>query len=238
VLEPPTDRLRFLVLHLGVPLLLASALLALGEFTDLDLSIQALFFEPSTGHFPYRVSWFFESVIHNFGRLLVVLVASGFLIAFGVSFRSATLAPLRWNLLLCALTIALGPIVIAQMKHVAPFHCPNDLALFGGDQPYLRLLDPIPPGMEYGHCWPGGHSSGGFSIMACYFAFRRRAPRLARWLLVGGFAYGNVLGLGRVIQGSHFLSHQLWAALICWVVGLGLYELLLRRYEDRQLAGE
>ncbi|MGH8710249.1 MAG: hypothetical protein ACREVA_02860 [Burkholderiales bacterium] len=34
---------------------------------------------------------------------------------------------------------------------------------------------------------------------------------------------------GRVIQGAHFLSHQLWTALICWLVMLALYELLLRR---------
>lgn len=235
MLEPPIDRVRYLALHLGLPLLLAAALLTLGELTDFDLPIEAHFFEPSSGSFPYRDSWFLETVVHDFGRLLVVLLASGCVVAFGVSFRSAWLAPWRWNLLVCALTIAAGPLVVAEIKHVAPFHCPNSLALFGGDQPYLSLLDPIPPGMHYGHCWPGGHSSGGFALMACYFAFRRRAPRLALWLLVGGFVYGNVLGLGRVIQGSHFLSHQLWAALICWLVGLGLYELTLRRYEDQQL---
>ena len=232
---PASARVRFFAFHLGVPLLLAAALLALGEYTDVDLAFQSLFFEPSSRDFPFRVSWLFESVIHDFGRLIVVLVGSGFLIGFLLSFRNASLAPLRWNLLLCALTIAVGPIVIAQIKHVTPFHCPNEVALFGGDQPYLRLLDPIPPGLEYGHCWPGGHSSGGFAIMACYFAFRRRAPRLAYWFLLGGFAYGNFLGLGRVVQGSHFLSHQLWAALICWVIGLGLYELVLRRREERLL---
>ncbi len=227
--------MRFFALHLGVPLLLAVALLAMTELTDFDPWFQALFYDPSTRTFPYRVSWLFERGLHDFGRAMVVVFGTGFLVAFAVSFRDARLAPVRWNLLLCALTIALGPIVVAQIKHVAPYHCPNHLTLFGGEHPYLTLLDPIPPGMEYGHCWPGGHSSGGFSIMACYFAFRRRAPRFARWLLLGGFVYGNILGMGRLMQGSHFISHQLWSALICWVIGLGLYELILRKREDRLL---
>jgi membrane-associated PAP2 superfamily phosphatase len=66
--------------------------------------------------------------------------------------------------------------------------------------------------------------------MAFYFAGRHlRNCRLAYWGLFGGFGLGFVLGFGRVMQGAHFLSHQLWTALICWLVMLALYELLLRR---------
>jgi membrane-associated PAP2 superfamily phosphatase len=32
-----------------------------------------------------------------------------------------------------------------------------------------------------------------------------------------------------VLQGAHFVSHNLWSALICWLVVLALYEVLLRR---------
>ena len=66
--------------------------------------------------------------------------------------------------------------------------------------------------------------------MAFYFTgLHLRRRRLAYWGLFGGFGLGFILGFGRVVQGAHFLSHQLWAALICWLTMLALYELLLRR---------
>jgi membrane-associated PAP2 superfamily phosphatase len=69
-----------------------------------------------------------------------------------------------------------------------------------------------------------------FLLMAFYFAGRYlRNRRITYWGLLGGFGLGFVLGFGRVVQGAHFLSHQLWAALICWLVMLALYELLLWR---------
>jgi len=48
-------------------------------------------------------------------------------------------------------------------------------------------------------------------------------------MLAGSLLLGFALGMGRVAQGAHFVSHNLWSALICWLVVLALYELLLRR---------
>jgi membrane-associated PAP2 superfamily phosphatase len=73
--------------------------------------------------------------------------------------------------------------------------------------------------------------------MSLYFVFRRRRPRLALAWLGGGFLYGFGLGFGRVVQGAHFVSHNLWAALICWGVALLLYELILRRRDVAPSAG-
>ena len=38
-----------------------------------------------------------------------------------------------------------------------------------------------------------------------------------------GFAAGLLLGMARVVQGAHFLSHNLWSGLVCWLVILALY---------------
>ena len=32
-----------------------------------------------------------------------------------------------------------------------------------------------------------------------------------------------------MIQGAHFLSHNLWTAVFCWLICLGCYHLLLYR---------
>ncbi len=224
---------RFYALHAGVPALIAFVVLGIFETTHVDLQIENLFYDPVARRFPHRAKYFFDTVIHDFGRLSVILLGVVLVVLVLLSFRRASLRPWRRGFLYAALCLAAGPIVVAQIKHNTVIHCPNDLEIYGGDQPYVRLFDPVPEGIDPGHCWPGGHSSGGFAMMSLYFAFRRKRPRLALAWLGGGFLYGFGLGMGRVIQGSHFVSHSLWAALVCWVVALVLYELLLRRQELR-----
>jgi len=43
----------------------------------------------------------------------------------------------------------------------------------------------------------------------------RRQPLLAWAGLATGLGGGSVLGLGRMLQGAHFLTHTLWAGLVC-----------------------
>jgi len=223
--------LRFHALHAGIPALLALVVLGVFETTSLDLRIQDLFYDPVTRTFPIRVHTWFETVFHDFGRILVILLGVALVAAVLWSFRRPALRRWRRGFLYAALCLAAGPVAVAQLKHNSAIHCPNDLEIYGGDQPYVRIFDPVPAGLERGHCWPGGHSSGGFAMMSLYFVFRRARPRLARAWLGGGFLYGFGLGLSRVVQGSHFVSHNLWAALVCWAIALVLYELLLRRYD-------
>jgi len=196
---------RFHALHAGVPAGLALAVLGVFETTDLDRRIQDLFYDPIAGRFPHRVPWLFETVIRDFGRLSVILLGIGLFAAFLLSYRRAALLPWRRALLYAVLCLAICPVAVAQTKQHTVLQCPRALEIFGGKEPYVRLFDAVPRGIEEGHCWPGGHSSG-------------------------GFAYGFGLGFGRVVTGSHFVSHNLWAALICWAIALALYELMLRRH--------
>lgn len=220
---------RFYLLHAGVPVLLAIAGFALFESTRIDVRIENLFFDRAAREFPLRDAWFFDTVVHNAGKAPVILIGVALAAGFALSFRRADLRPWRRALLFGALCIALAPLTVAGIKAGSAIHCPRRLELYGGRQPYIRLLDPVPPGAERGHCWPGGHSSGGFALMALYFVFRRRKPRVALYCLFAGIAYGTALGMGRVVQGAHFVSHIFWAGLVCWAVILALYEILMRR---------
>ncbi|MNH31229.1 hypothetical protein D3C79_915700 [compost metagenome] len=58
---------------------------------------------------------------------------------------------------------------------------------------------------------------------------RDRKPRLARVALAVALVAGSVLSLGRMMQGAHFLSHNVWTAVFCWLIGLGSYYLVLYR---------
>lgn len=70
-------------------------------------------------------------------------------------------------------------------------------------------------------------------LLALFFALRDRKPRLARYALAFAFAMGCLLSLSRMLQGAHFLSHNLWTMLFDWLICLGLYRLMLYRPEKR-----
>jgi membrane-associated PAP2 superfamily phosphatase len=95
---------------------------------------------------------------------------------------------------------------------------------YGGYATHLGLFDAAASGQSPGHCFPSGHAAAGFSLLAFYFAgFALGNPRLARSGLWSGLVAGMAFGMVRVAQGAHFISHNLWSGLVCWLVILAIY---------------
>jgi membrane-associated PAP2 superfamily phosphatase len=221
---------RFYLLHLGGALLLAAAALLIVEQFRIDWRVSNLFFDSELGRFPLRDDWFLEKVMHVGIKNAVVGVGVLVLIAWIFSFRLRRLAKWRPLLLFLFVAMLLSSSAVSLIKSVSGKHCPYDLEQYGGTVPFVGLLEQLPPGVEPGKCWPGGHASAGFCLFAFYFAaLKLGRRRMAAAILAGSLLLGLVLGMARVVQGAHFVSHNLWSALICWLVVLALYEVLLRR---------
>ncbi|MGH8500146.1 MAG: phosphatase PAP2 family protein, partial [Methylococcales bacterium] len=200
---------HFYFLHLVIPLVAACLILLTIYLLSIDERITSLFFDPITKQFPLRNQWFLEVVMHYWIKYAVIVLAVMVPAAYALSFRIASLAPLRRVLIFLVLAMGLSTAAVSFLKSVNPKQCPYDLKMYGGYAPYIAMFEKTPQGVKPGKCWPGGHSSTGFCLMAFYFAGRHlRNRRLAYWGLFGGFGLGFILGFGRVIQGAHFLSHQ------------------------------
>jgi membrane-associated PAP2 superfamily phosphatase len=221
----------FYLSHAGAALIMAFALFGIFEYTNLDLRISDLYYDPTMHQFPLRHDWFLEVVMHHWAKYMIVLIAVGAATGFLASFRVGAFRPHRRMLLFIFLSLAMGPLVVSILKHVSAKYCPWDLQMYGGFAPYLRLFQFAPSDLRPGQCFPSGHASGGFALMAFYFVWRGTRPTLARAMLVGGFTCGIVLGFGRMLQGAHFLSHNLWAAVVVWVTMLLLHRAILYRME-------
>lgn len=223
---------RFYLLHLGGALLLAAATLVAIEAGGFDWRLSDLFFDPALRRFPLREHWFLEGAVHAGFRNAVVVLSLGVLAAWIASFRVRGLKRFRRTLMFIFLSMLLSSSAVSMLKSVSGKHCPYDLLEYGGNAPYTALLEPLPAGIKPGKCWPGGHASSGFCLFGFYFAaswLGRR--RLAMVALTAALLLGFGAGTGRVMQGAHFLSHNVWSALVCWLVTLALYEVLLRRRE-------
>lgn len=208
---------------LAAPALAAAALLAI-EFTEIDLMVQRWFFDATSGEFPLRHTFLFDTLLHHWTKYVVALIACLAIAGLLLTWLLQTLKPYRQVLLLVALSLALAPATVSTLKLASPKHCPWDIEEFGGMLPYTRLFETTPPSIKPGHCFPAGHASTGYALLVFYFtgiALQRRWLAVAG--LTGGLVLGTLLGFGRMAQGAHFLSHTLWTGVICWIVITSVY---------------
>src|SRR5262245_40128404 len=219
-MEPRAD---FLLRHLVPAAAFALLLLALDR-TGIDSAVSGWFFDAAARTFPLRHNGMLEVLGHQWARGLVIVTAGSVVVMFLLSFVLPLLRPYRRLLLFLALALVLAPLTVRLLKASSTQYCPWRLREFGGLAPHLSLFDAAPPGLAPGHCFPSGHASAGFALLAFYFAgFHLGNRRLAHAGLWGGITAGTVFGIVRVAQGAHFLSHNLWSGLVCWLVILALY---------------
>jgi membrane-associated PAP2 superfamily phosphatase len=223
-----TARSDFWLRHLGPALVIAAVLLAL-DTTPLDSVISNWFFDSVAGAFPLRHNAVLEVLGHLWAKELIVMAAGCVIGMCLLSFVHPALGPHRLLLLFLSLALTLAPLAVTLLKASSARHCPWSLQEYGGFAPHLSLFDAAPPDMAPGHCFPSGHASGGFALLAFYFAGHALGNRRLAWSGLGsGLVIGMAFGMVRVAQGAHFLSHNLWSALVCWLVILALYVAVMR----------
>ncbi|SDO68126.1 phosphatase PAP2 family protein [Pseudomonas jinjuensis] len=211
----------------GLPLA-AMIVLLVFDTPRLDFALAHLFFDPQRGFIGHD-SAFLEDVLHDRAKQAVILLGMLALGGFVASLLSARLRRWRRPLGYVVLSLGLSTAIVTPLKAVTAVQCPWSLAEFGGVEPYSPLLGPHVYAEKPGRCWPGGHASAGFCLLALFFALRDGNPRMARVALVGALVLGSVFSLGRMMQGAHFLSHNVWTLLFDWMISLACYRLVLYR---------
>ncbi len=194
--------------------------------TGLDQQLIAPYFNAINHQFALKHSWFLESVMHSGLKYGLVLIAISTLLASFVGHIYCPLKAYQQRLLWVFVVMLVSTTAIAILKSVSMHGCPNDLTQYGGDLPYLQLFDALPIGVAMGKCFPGGHASGGFALMAFYFAFSDVQPRFAKSMLLISITLGFVMGWAQMMRGEHFLSHNLWSAWLVWAICLACQPLL------------
>lgn len=214
-------------LWLGLPLGLMALLLVLDP-KPLDFALAEILYDPVTGFIGGRSSWL-ENVLHDQVKILVICLGVACIVAFLLSLLPVRLRSWRRELGYLVLALGLSTSIVPPLKTLTAVQCPWSLTQFGGHEAFSPLIGERPVTDKPGRCWPGGHASTGFSLLALYFALRDRRPRLARWALGFALTLGCVLSFGRMMQGAHFLSHNLWTLLLDWVIAVVGYRVLLYR---------
>jgi membrane-associated PAP2 superfamily phosphatase len=196
-----------------------SILIGLGialHATGADIVLADRFFDTVSGRFTRRADPMLELLGHHLARSAVTSLWFVLASAAIASTCVRSLRPWRAILIASVCAMALGPLIVVVLKSFTAFPCPWSLQRYGGfaTEPLTWFTAPA----QAGHCFPSGHSAGGYSLFALVFAARACGrPRLAWWLLAISLAVGTAFSGVRIIQGAHFASHALWAAGIDWL---------------------
>lgn len=221
-------------MHLFLPSMLAILMLFLYPHTHLDTSLIQPFYDVHALKFPLKNNVFLEIVMHQGLKNLMVFVSLTMIGLWMLGLKNwlpstTSLNKAIWirthhhQFLWVFVAMLIATSTISIFKHFSEHACPWSLLIYGGTQPLIPLFGRLPVGAEAGHCFPGGHASGGFALMAFYFGFRDTLPKLAKTGLLIGLIFGLLMGYAQMMRGAHFMSHNLWTAWIVWMVLLVQY---------------
>lgn len=215
---------RFWVIHLLLPLAVVVAALFTLEHTGIDLWLADRLYALEGNQWALRDHWLTYDVIHHHGKQMILTMGLALVVLLLASHRISGLRRWRKPMSYLLASMALLPTAIAYSKHYSPVYCPWDLSRYGGHAAYQHTFSYSFGATQLGHCFPAGHASGGFALLALYFAMYRSARHPALYLLPG-MLVGFVFAFGQQVRGAHFISHDLWSLSICWFGALGLFVL-------------
>ena len=192
----------------------------------LDLHI-ANNFHSGAGDFPGRhLVWVQASYLGTpwLGRALFVL--SGVLLLCAL-FSSVGVSRRIWRRAAAVhlvMLLGIGLVVHAAFKEQWGRPRPYELQAFAGDHAFVAPLRP--GGACKTNCsFVSGHAATGFALLS--LAMFGTRSRRRKWFGVA-LTSGLVIGLGRMVQGGHFLSDILFAGWLMWAVTVLVREGWLR----------
>jgi membrane-associated PAP2 superfamily phosphatase len=213
----------FWQIHFWLPVVLAGFMAFLYPITALDSNLIAAYFDANTHSFLLKHHYVLENIMHTGVKKCLIFITLLVLALWLTSFVAARFKPYRRQLLWTFAAMLLSSAAVSVLKHFSIHGCPYDLLPYGGELPYLPLFASLPDGVAMGKCFPGGHASGGFALMAFYFGFKETHRNFALFMLRAGLLLGFVMGWAQMMRGAHFLSHNIWSGLVVWFMLLAIY---------------
>ena len=205
-----------------IVLTLAVILLALlfFEFTNTDLYIEDLFYNAQTHKwFLDKHEAFWKFIFYDGIKKALLLLGVAILLILLFLRKKPLVQEYKKGLMIVLLAGMFVPVFIGSLKAFTNTPCPCDLKIYNGTYPDVKVLESYPEDFTQKSkikCWPAGHASGGFALMAFFFFFKtqKNRNRGLLWGLITGWSMGSY----KMIIGDHFFSHTLMTMLFAWLI--------------------
>ncbi|MFT7860128.1 MAG: phosphatase PAP2 family protein [Sulfurimonas sp.] len=153
-------------------------------------------------------------------KKLLIIIGVLFLLSLAFYRVSQRINSFKRGIMVVVLSAILVPMIIGGLKSNTNMPCPRDEILYGGSYPTTKVWESFPQEvLDRGHqlkCWPAGHASGGFALMAFFFLFKRKRNR---YLALGiALFVGWTMGSYKMVIGDHFFSHTFITMVLAWLI--------------------
>ncbi len=196
--------------------------------SDLDRILQQKFWSPFSGWNLAHETW--VQLLYRYGTWPALIVAGCGLVVCLASFLVSRVKPMRWFGGFLAVAMILGPglLVNSALKGHFGRPRPKQVIEFGGSRTFLPLGEPAFD--QEGRSFPSGHASTGFFWFAPCIYLWQRHRRAALGFGALALAHGGLMSFGRMAQGAHWLSDNLWAAGIVYLSSWMLHRWIVCPY--------
>jgi len=217
---------RTIIVYSAVALFLT---LAFFGFTEADLVVQDLLFDTASQ------SWLWDKnepiarlLFYSGPKVALACLAAACLLALLASWHWKWAQARRRGLALLLISLIIIPATAGALKTATNVACPARSDRYGGNVPTVSLFERYPENArpaDLQRCFPAGHASGGFALLALVFLFKGRGAR--RCGVAVALTVGGVMAAYKMAIGDHFLSHTLvtmeLAALMIPLVGISAH---------------
>ncbi|MBU0924005.1 phosphatase PAP2 family protein [bacterium] len=217
-----------------ITVMLLIAVIALFQFSDLDIFIQNFFY-----NFELKV-WLIDKdepilkfFLYDGMKIFLILIAVAILFSLVFLRKKRLIQEYKKGLIIVLLSAIFVPLMIGSLKAISNTPCPCNIVNFNGVYPDIKVFDSYPKDFiqpSKAKCWPAGHASGGFALMALFFLFK--TPKNQKKALIGALIVGWSMGSYKMLLGDHFLSHTLITMIMAWLIILIIVK--LTQFKQRQ----
>lgn len=203
-----------------ITILLLVFVIALFQFTNLDIILQSFFYDFETKNWLIDKN---EPILKFFlyDGLKNLLLLFGLLILLSLVFlrKKSLIQEYKKGLIIVLLSAIFVPLIIGSLKAISNTPCPCNIVYFNGTYPDIKVFDSYPKDFiqtSKAKCWPAGHASGGFALMALFFLFKN--PNNQKLAFGVALIVGWSMGTYKMLLGDHFLSHTIITMLMAWLI--------------------
>lgn len=196
------------------------------EFSDIDISVQDNFYNNITNKWMllHEKDSILDILFYSGIKIVIIIFGISMLILYLFSFKhsASTIKEYKKGLFVVWVSILAVPLIIGILKANTNTPCPCHAKRYGGDYPYIKVIDEMPKKIvKKFKCFPAGHASGGFALMSLFFLFKSKRNCLIA--LFGALAIGWSMGIYKMLIGDHYLSHTIITMIMSWLIILLVY---------------
>ena len=200
--------------------ILLIAVIALFQFSNLDIFVQNFFYNFETKNWiinkdePILKFFFYDGL-----KTALIIFAVAILFSLILFRKKAIIQKYKKGLMIVLAAAIFVPLLIGSLKAITNTPCPCNIVNFNGKYPDIKVFDSYPKDFvqtSKAKCWPAGHASGGFALMALFFLFK--TAKNQKRALIGALIIAWSMGTYKMLLGDHFLSHTIITMLLAWLI--------------------